>query len=481
MAMASRYKLKYHQWLFVVLLLFFWAFVACFMGFQYLREKQFKIETVNTQLQHFNESLIEDLNIENVENIDIDKIKKPFKDLRITIISITGDVLYDNSIDIHKLDNHKHRPEIEKAIIYGFGYSIDRISDSDSIKYFYSATRNDDLIVRTAIPYSVLLQDLLKADMTFVWIVVIIALIGSALGYIVIGRLGKTISRLNQFAENAEKGVHIYEHEQFPHDELGEISNHIVSLYTRLQNTIEERDREHKLAIAQEQDKIRIKRQLTNNINHELKTPVASIQVCLETLLSGTELPDEKIQELMSRCYSNCERLCSLLNDVSLITRMEDGGQLITKESVIINDIILDVINDLKIQYYELNMKIHVDFLQIVNLCGNQSLLASIFRNLIDNSISYSGGKNIYIKLLDNNSEKCLISFEDDGIGVEDAHLPLLFERFYRIDKGRSRKMGGTGLGLSIVKHAVLFHGGSITVENGNKGGLCFVFTLMKK
>ncbi len=478
--MVSKIKLKYHQRLFVVLLLFLWAFVACFMGFQYLREKQFKSESINSQLQHFNEYLLDNISSNNYEDCIKDDIKKPFKDLRITIISLAGDVLYDNSVELHKMDNHLHRPEVATAIKYGNGYSIDRKSDSDSITYFYSATKRDDLIIRTAIPYSVSLQDLLKADKTFMWIMTIIALIASGLSYIVTNRLGKTITRLNRFAENAENGVHIYDNVQFPHDELGEISNHIVSLYTRLQDTIADRDRQHKLALAQEQDKIRIKRQLTNNINHELKTPVASIQVCLETLLSVPQISVEKRQELIERSYSNCERLRNLLNDVSLITRMEEGNQLIIKEPMVINDIISDVINELKIQYKEFNIGVHVDFLQIVNICGNQSLLVSIFRNLIENAMSYSEGKNIYIKLLDNNSEQCKIMFEDDGIGVEEKHLPLLFERFYRIDKGRSRKMGGTGLGLSIVKHAVLFHGGTIDVENGKRGGLCFTFTLHK-
>ena len=107
-------------------------------------------------------------------------------------------------------------------------------------------------------------------------------------------------------------------------------------------------------------------------------------------------------------------------------------------------------------------------------------MIGSIFRNLTENAIAYSGGKNIYISLLENNDDNCRISFEDDGCGVEEKQLPRLFERFYRVDKGRSRQMGGTGLGLAIVKHAVQFHGGNINVTNRAGGGLKFEFTIKK-
>ena len=132
--------------------------------------------------------------------------------------------------------------------------------------------------------------------------------------------------------------------------------------YAQWQQTIKDRDIAHEAAMREEQEKIRIKRQLTNNINHELKTPVASIQVCLETLLSGINLSEEKRQELIERCYANNERLRRLLGDVSLITRMEDGGQLIGKESVNINNIIGEIADELEIMPEEERFTLHADF-----------------------------------------------------------------------------------------------------------------------
>ena len=126
-------------------------------------------------------------------------------------------------------------------------------------------------------------------------------------------------------------------------------------------------------------------------------------------------------------------------------------------------------------------MTLHTDFDKEVEIEGNLSLIGSIFRNLTENAMAYSGGKNIYISLMEDNDSWCSIRFEDDGCGVEEKQLSRLFERFYRVDKGRSRQLGGTGLGLSIVKHAVLFHGGTITASNRPGGGLRFEFSLKKE
>ena len=202
--------------------------------------------------------------------------------------------------------------------------------------------------------------------------------------------------------------------------------------------------------------------------------------MCLETLLSGINLSEEKRQELIERCYTNNERLRRLLGDVSLITRMEDGSQLIGKEPVSINNIIDEIAAELEIMPENERLTLHADFNEQVVIDGNTSLIGSIFRNLTENAIAYSGGRNIYISLVENNEQLCRICFEDDGCGVEEKQLPRLFERFYRVDKGRSRRMGGTGLGLAIVKHAVQFHGGTIIASNRPNGGLRFDFTLRK-
>ena len=428
--MASETKISFHKRLFLMLLAFSWAMVLCFVGFQYIREKEYKSEFLNAQLQQYNRHLLDTVE-EGLPYEDyIATHDKPFDDVRISIITLSGAVVYDNAISLDSLDNHRDRPEVATALADGEGYNISRQSASDGRKYFYSATRGERVVVRTAIPYSSTLHDLLEADWSFLVVMISIALAMSVVAYFTTRKLGKDIERVNRYEA--------------------------------------------------EQERNRLKRQLTNNINHELKTPVASIQVCLETLLSGIALSDEKRQELIERCYAHNDRLRRLLNDVSLITRMEDGSALINREKVVINEIIGEVAEELSVMPEEERLMLHTDFNDKVIIDGNPSLIGSIFRNLTENAIAYSEGKNIYISLLENNDKVCCIRFEDDGKGVEPRHLPHLFERFYRVDKGRSRQKGGTGLGLAIVKHAVQFHGGTITVVNRPNGGLRFDFELNK-
>ena len=429
--MAFAIRLSYHRRLLLMLLSFSWTIILLSIGFQYVREKQYKSDFLSAQLQQYNRHLLETVEEGLPYEAYIASHEKPFDDLRVSVITLSGAVVYDNMIPLDSLDNHIGRPEIASALRHGSGYHIGRQSASDGREYFYSATRGQRVIVRTAIPYSATLRELLQADWTFLFVMIAISLAMSIAAYFSTRKLGKDIERVNQFES--------------------------------------------------EQEKNRIKRQLSNNINHELKTPVASMQVCLETLLSGIALSEEKRQELIARCYAHNERLRQLLNDISLITRLEEGSQLISTENVCINNILREISEELGVLPPEERLELHINFNEEVTLAGNNSLIGSIFSNLTKNAIAYSGGRNIYITLLENTEKLCRIRFEDDGQGVAPQHLSRLFERFYRIDKGRSRKLGGTGLGLSIVKHAVLFHGGSITASNRPEGGLRFDFTLMKQ
>lgn len=478
--MASVIKISYHKRLFLMLLAFSCAIILCSFAFQFLREKQYKSELLSAQLQLYNRQLLEAIEDGQPYEDFIDSHKKPYEDLRVSVITLSGDVLYDNMLPIDSLDNHRGRYEVAQALKTGSGYHIGRQSISDGREYFYSATLGDRVVARTAIPYSSSLKELLKADWDFFGVMIVMSMTMSVLAYFATRRLGRNIERLNRFAAKAERGEPFGEDVVFPNDELGSISNHIVQLYAKLQRTIKDRDVAYEAQMREEQEKIRIKRQLTNNINHELKTPVASIQVCLETLLSGINLSEEKRQKLIEKCYVNNERLRRLLEDVSLITRMEGGSMLIAKEPMVINNIIDEIADELSIMPEDERLALHCDFAEQVVIEGNLSLIGSIFRNLTENAIAYSGGKNIYISLIENNDTMCKIRFEDDGSGVEEKQLPRLFERFYRVDKGRSRTKGGTGLGLAVVKHAVQFHGGTIIVANRSTGGLRFEFSLKK-
>lgn len=472
-------KLSYRRRLFLWLTGYSLLMMAGFVIFQYHREKEFKIEEINMQLQLINTYILNEIE-EGKEMSEINLADfRTFDDLRVSVISDKGEVIYDNTLDSIHRTNHLDREEIRKALRNGTGYAVRRHSKSTGENYFYSASLgNEGYIVRTAVPYSMSLVSLLKADFGFLWIMGAITIAMCILGYFATRRVGQNIVRLKSFAENVEKGVKISDTEPFPHDELGDISNHIVRLYARLQQAIADRDREHRAAMHEQQEKDRIKKQLTNNINHELKTPVASIQVCIETLLAHENMLPEKRIAFLQRCRAETERLKRLLSDVSLITRMDDGGKAILKEPVNLNDIINEAVNTYQPIAQSKGIEISTDINCPVSMNGNRSLLESIFNNLIDNAIAYSGGTLIKISLISVANGKIEITLLDDGTGVPEEHLPHLFERFYRIDKGRSRAAGGTGLGLSIVKNAVGMHGGNIKVENLKAGGLAFRIVL---
>ena len=239
-----------------------------------------------------------------------------------------------------------------------------------------------------------------------------------------------------------------------------------------------DRDREHSAALKQEREKERIKRQLTDNINHELKTPVASIRVCLETLLTHPYLSREKREEFLKRSFTNIDRLSKLLADVALITRMTEGGDAIARTQVDLTSLIIDTIQDCRPAAEAAGIEIKMDIERELKMRGNAQLLTSVFHNLIDNAVAYSGGSEICISVKYANTIRCTLTVADNGTGVDPVHLPRIFERFYRVDKGRSRAAGGTGLGLSIVKNAILLHRGKISVENRPTGGLLFTITL---
>ena len=219
-----------------------------------------------------------------------------------------------------------------------------------------------------------------------------------------------------------------------------------------------------------------LKQEMTNNIAHELKTPVSSIRGYIETILEQEHLEPVKQKFFLERAYIQILRLSELIRDVALITKTEEASDLFEKETINIRTTIDEVTTDLEVslQHNHIGPKVEIE--------GNHTLLYSIFRNLIDNAINYAG-ENITIGI-DNymeDSEFYYFSFYDTGRGIEEEHLERIFDRFYRVNQGRSRKTGGSGLGLSIVKNAVLFHKGQITAKNRKDGGLEFIFSLRKK
>ena len=240
---------------------------------------------------------------------------------------------------------------------------------------------------------------------------------------------------------------------------------------------------ESKQQIIVEQERNRqLKQEMTSNIAHELKTPVSSIRGYLEILLGDKPVDEEQRHYFLERCYSQTLRLSDLINDVSLINKLEESHELFPQEPVNVRILAEEATMELAQNADQHHITILNELPASIVVKGNSMLIYSIFRNLIENAIVHAGDDvTVGIRCYQPDDEShYYIHLYDTGRGVDNEYLPRLFDRFLRIDEGRSRKSGGTGLGLSIVKHAVLFHGGDIYVKNREGGGLEFFFSLKK-
>ena len=583
--------LPFSQRLFLSVIFLFLGYAVCFMLFQYKREKAYKIELLNTQLQNYNNQLCDflaDHHGVNSDSMQSYVTTHMMPNLRVTLIEPSGKVVYDNTnANWKSFSNHSSRKEVQDALMYGSGYSISRQSESiQGEEYFYSARYYPPyrIIIRSALPYNLSLAEHLQADSGYLWFALIICLVLIFIFYRFTRKLGKSITKLQQFAMKADRNEPIDMDilQTFPKNELGEISQHIIKIYKRLHrakealyiereklishlqtsheglgvftkerqeilvnnlftqyiNNISDRNlrstneifdipelqpiieflnrnegnfskEEKRYAmhlnknarsftveciifqdmsfeisindITQEEEQARLKRQLTQNIAHELKTHVSSIQGYLETIISNPNIPQENVRVFLERSYAQSNRLTFLLRDISVLTRMDEAPELVEKEQVNLSKIVENILNEVALGLEEKHITVVNKLPSEVILTGSSSLLYSIFRNLIDNAIAYAGNDiQITINCFREDEKFYYFSFSDTGVGVPEEHLNRLFERFYRVDKGRSRKLGGTGLGLAIVKNAVLFHGGTIFAKNMPKGGLEFVFTLKK-
>ncbi|MHB9055842.1 MAG: sensor histidine kinase [Paludibacteraceae bacterium] len=407
----------------------FLIFSISVLAFQYEREKRYKSDLLDAKLENTNAAVFYLLEHTRGSLNQLDSLiqNSVFKDERITIIDLSGKVVYDDVVkDISKMENHLSRSEVIRAIAKGSGSDI-RTSKTNHNRYYYHATRFGNCYVRSSLPYNMTISSLLSPDNLFLYFWLILTFIVVAI--------------------------------------LLYFSNHFTVQMQR----------------EQLEQNAQVRRELTQQVAHELKTPLSSIIGYMETLYNNPDITPERRDFFINRSHSQAVRLNQLLQDVLELNQMNEAPQTIEKEAVCINKIVENMIEDLDIKLHDKNIIVDTSFGGDVWLRGNQMLIYSIFRNLMDNTISYAG-KNVKINiaLTGEDAKNYFFSFSDNGSGVSTEHLPFLFDRFYRVDKGRSRKTGGTGLGLSIVKNAVETHFGTISVHNKPSGGLEFIFSLHK-
>lgn len=571
------------------LLLFYSAIFAAvailIMVYLYSREKEYRISTLNDELNTLTLITENYLKVNRIdetgEYMKIDSLVQlfPHPNLRVTIIDTTGRVQYDSFVSSwQSMENHRNRPEITKADGDNFGTEI-RKSGTTSESYYYFARDFTKYYIRVAVVYDINVANFLKAKLLFLIIILILFIIMGTILMIVTNRFGESVTRLKDFAVNVSNSKPF--NSQFPKNELGEIGSEILEIYNNLLNAKNElanereklyshlnalnegiaffsrereivytnghfghlvnmisgelsflssgffhipefkqleefidqsadmqpgsgempqteyligrngkyfrvqcvifNDRTFEVILSDitkaEKNRI-IKQQMTSNIAHELKTPVASVKGYIETLLNDREMDPKTGKYFLKKALAQADRLNGLINDISVLNKIEESGSLIVSEKVKVNKIIRDVTNNFKSAIESRKMKVICEIDPDIVIRGNKSLVLSVFQNLIENAINYAGeGTTVTIKAYNSDKKYHYFSICDNGVGIPEKHMPRVFERFYRIDSGRSRKSGGTGLGLAIVKNAILLHKGEISVRNRSGGGTEFLFT----
>lgn len=348
--------------------------------------------------------------------------------------------------------------------------------------FYYKAEHSADnrVVVYTALPVDSDIMAFTLPSRNALLVLILLGVVMTILAYISTRYFGRNISILRTIAENAANDTNFLPAMDYPHDELGDISRQITTMYNQRTKAMERQKQEHKVAMHAIEEKARNKRQLTNNINHELRTPIGVIKGYIDTIIDNPTMDEASRMHFITKAKEHVERLVNLIADVSAITRLEEGSDMISTEDINFHDLVFTVVSDLEESKILGQMSFNFDIPLECHVNGNFNLLRGMIINLAKNAASYSKGDMCEVILTNEDDDFYHFEFRDNGTGVGEQHLPHLFDRFYRIDSGRARKTGGTGLGLPIVQNTVLAHGGTIEVRNGELGGLAFNFTLPK-
>lgn len=487
MGMDSKKRLNYHWKLFLPLAALLTFIIVTLVFFQYKREKSFRTDSMMQQMALISDRILNAY----AQNLDLEPfimfLEKYYENspVNVSIYDSNGNFIFYVGNPIHQTDpdTGTKTEERQEAELTGYGCAKRYSPYNPNSTYLYSSKRSSDgkIFVHTAIPYELSIFEAISSEPSM-WIVIsVLATIVILLSFYATRYLGCNVNLLRQFANKAASGnneFHISD-EKFPSDELGEISRQIMKLYNEKIIAIKKSEREHSIAINAIEEKIRTKRQLTNNINHELKNPIGIIKGYIDTIVEDKEMSTENMRHFVSKAQTHIVRLCTLLNDLSTLTRLDEGKSNIPIEEVSMHDLAYSIDNDLTTIDTK-GMQFSYDIPLNCYVSGNYNLLNDVLLNLVRNSIAYSHGTEMVFNLISDNQEYYTFAFYDNGIGVDEKHLLHLFDRFYRIDKNQSRNAGGTGLGLPIVRNTINSLGGSISVRNRHEGGLEFTFTLRK-
>ncbi len=484
--MALKKKFSYQIRLFIPMVILLWIAIIGLVCVQYYRERAFKQAVVVSDINLINNRIIDmhnrNLNISHfLDFIDIYYSSSVIRDLSVSLYDgKTHEYIDGKGIPVPLPENLNIKEEALSGNEINRLFKTDSLAVSKDMSYYFRTEYSPDsmLIVLTMLPYNEAVVKATSVD-NYVWLVIMVVLIFvSLIAYLSTRHMTKNLLILRDFARRAAEDRNFVTYEVFPDDELGDISRQIVEIYNTRNMAVLSREHEHNIAISAIEERERLKRQLTNNISHELKTPVGIIKGYIDTIIESPDMDEAARRHFITKAQAQVNRLCDLLNDLSSITRLEDAGASITTEKVNFHELVDSLANEIQESGISNGMTFSWDVPENCFVNINKNLVTAAMLNLVKNAAAYSKGTEIGLKCIGLSNNFYSFIFYDNGVGVAEEHLNHLFERFFRIDSGRSRKTGGTGLGLPIVKSTINLFGGAITVTNREEGGLQFTFTL---
>ena len=493
-----------YQWrVFVPILLCFWTVIVAMALWQVYRVRSLKQDEVFDQLMFVGERTAAFYDNDRSHMVEyfttfVNKFYEQQDDYEMMSIIVVGpndDVIYktgnifprDLSVIDESKNRHEIHPEPGKTAYQGLtdysGEDLEGTDDEYKFLYYFTTTREGNKVY-SIIPYTRKVTKIISDETTKFWLIFFsIALFGTIFVYISSSFFGRNIRVLRNFANQAAENPEFVSEsvDYLPHDELGEISRKIITLYNQRVEEMERREREHQVALHAIEEKERVKRDLTSNINHELKTPVGVIQGYIDTLVDHPDMDVETRDRFLYKTQESVHRLTSLIADITAITKLESGGRLINVSPINFHDLVFTFESSMEESgLLQDKLKFEYDVPLNCMILGNDSLLTSVITNFVKNAVAYSKGTECCLEMVSEDDNFYKFRFYDDGVGVAPEHLPHMFERFYRVNQGRSRDTGGTGLGLAIVQVTIESLGGTIEVSNRYPSGLEFTFTLPK-
>lgn len=414
-------------------------------------------------------------NINNIynQNMLFEKVGQKIG-TRITVINQQGLVLIDSDNDPDVMENHKTRPELRDAFTKGSGtaFRYSKTLKKDMVYYASRLNINEaSFLVRTSMPADEIYMTLFDVYKKNIFFLIIITILTSIASFFVATKISNYLKNITAGAKRFSKGelnhkLPVYKIKEFT--TLSTTMNQMADEISKQIETISE-ERNKVSAILVEMSKVEsIRKDFVSNVSHELRTPVTSIKGYVETLLDGA-LDDKKTAiKFLEIVSKQTERLREIIEDLLSLSRIEqdDEKKEIKRIQQRIMPVIESAVTDCKIAADKKNIVINIEGDKDPETLINGNLIEQAVVNLINNSINYSPERSIINVTLTQKESSVIISVQDHGCGIPKEHHERLFERFYRVDKGRDRKIGGTGLGLAIVKHIAQVHKGKVYLES---------------